>query len=609
MTRPARRRAAKSLPASGSTDTRRLISASIVLLVLVGCAFYPAFRSQFVHWDDYALVVENQWLNPPTAASLKHFWTAGHEGLYTPLAYTAWSFVAKLFPPMRGEPSSAAAFHVLNIVLHAGAVLGLLLLLFRLTRNVAASAVGAAIFAVHPIQTEPVVWISGMNNVLAGALSIGAIYCYVRFAQAEKNQRPLVWYGLASILFLLALFSKPTAVTVPVLVVLIDVLLLRRSVRSIALSIAPWVMMSIVFAIITRTVQPASTVTAPPLPFRFIVAADAMAFYLGKLFWPVNLCMDYSRTPGFLRGDSARYFTWIAPAVVLAIAIMFRRKLPPLLTGVLFAAAALLPVLGLTPFDFQNYSTVADRYMYLAMAGVAIALCGLLAKIPQRVATFAGTIVVITLALVTFVQATHWEDTRTLLARGIEVNPRSLMANRNLAALFLDANRLDDAQKFARQGVAMHPQSPDAHLNAAVVAAARQDLPTAIAHYEAANKLRPNHPATLYSLAGALAQSGQLDRALEYATLAVRLDPNDSQAHVNLGTVLAQRGDVDNAIIELRKGIRLAPNDVRAMTNLAVMLVTKQQQQEAVTLLRRAISIDPNFAPARGLLRELGVPN
>jgi tetratricopeptide (TPR) repeat protein len=568
------------------------------LTVLIPLVFSHVSFGQFLHWDDFTLVVNNPFLNPPRLESFAHFWTRPHEHLYTPLAYTIWAILAKIFP-LASLP--ATAFHLLNVILHIVATVLTFLLLQRLTKKTLAALIGAAIFAVHPLQVEPVAWISGMNNVLAGVFSIAAILAYVSHAQSDSPKRAKLFYIAATLCLLLALLSKPTAVVVPLLAAAIDLLILRREARKISLAIAPWIVLAAIFAIIARFAQP--PVQAQPLLFRGVVALDSLAFYISKLIWPVNLCVDYGRTPTWLASQSLRYFSWILPLVVILAATWSYRRWRFGLAGVVIFVMALVPVLGLTPFDFQQYSTVADRYAYLAMLGAALIVAGVIARWPAAIPIAA--IAVIALAIESSILSVNWISTRSLVQRTETINPQSLMANRGFAALLLDEGRPIQAEAFARRAVEFHPDSPDALKNLAAVLVARGQLPSAVEQYRRVLSLRPDDVAAHYSLAGALAQMGQLDQALSEARIAVRIDPDDAQAHLNLGTVLSQMGQNDAAMAELRLAVKLAPRDARANSNLGYLLLAKGQNAEALELFRIALQANPNFTAAQRGLQQL----
>jgi tetratricopeptide (TPR) repeat protein len=568
----------------------------LVLTLLIAATFLPVLFAQFVHWDDFTLVVNNSYFDPVRWESFVHFWTQPHVHLYTPLAYTVWALVAAIFSPT--VASSAFAFHLLNLLLHLLATVLAFLLLGRLTKNNLAAFFGAAVFAVHPLQVEAVAWISGMNNLLAGAISIGALLAYVLYAQSDSRRDAKIYYVIATLCLILALFSKPTAVVVPLLAIAIDFLILRRSVRQVTIAIGPWIALAVIFAVIARIAQP--PLQEQSLPLRMHVALDSLGFYFSKVFLPIKLCADYGRTPGWLAKQGGLFFPILV--LVIACAVASRRKS---LAAILIFAAALLPVLGFFPFDFQEYSTVADRYAYLPMLGVAILIAEIFANSRKSFVLPIMTFVVIVFAAMSFVQSGYWKDTNSLFERTLTINPESLMANRGYAAMFVEQGKLDDAETFAERAVTYHSDSPDAHLNLAAVFMARGDFARAAEQYDQTLLLRSNDVAGHYSLAGALAQLGHLDAALEQAQIATRLDPNDAQAHLNLGAVLSQMNRTDAAIAELRIAVQLAPRDVRANSNLGYLLLGKNQSTEAAKYFRAALEVNPNYLPAQRGLRQV----
>lgn len=574
--------------------------AAVGLALLVLFAFLPALSAKLLRWDDAALLSANPLLNPPTIASLWKIWSGPVAGLYTPLAYTLWAGAAALAEPARNP----ALYHALNLVLHAGATFAAFLLIRSLVPGVLAAFAGAAVFAVHPLQVEPVAWVAGMNNVLAGGLAIAAAWLYVLHARADDRRRRTTLLIATCATGALAMLAKPTAVVAPLLMLWIDLAALRRGWRRAVAATLPAFAIAVVLAIVARTIQPAEEIDRPPLAFRPVVALDALAFYAGKLIWPADLTIDYGRTPQWLSASAARYYTWIVPAAVLLAAVLLARRWRWLLVGAGWFALAMLPTLGLLAFDFQRYSTVADRYAYLSIVGAGVIVAAAVAARP-RVSAPVAAIGILALAAGTFMQSLHWEDDLSLMSRAIAVNPDSLAGNRTIAAILVDAGRADDALRFATRAVERHPRSADAWANLAAARMARGDFPAAVAAYERGLSLRPNDPTLLSSHSAALAQSGDLDRALLQAERAVQADPDFAPARLNLGTVYAQMNRIDDAVAELRAAHRLQPRDPRACTNLAAMLLAQGKALEAESLLQEALRSNPDFAPARRLLAEM----
>ena len=198
-------------------------------------------------------------------------------------------------PDVHGIALNPAYFHAANLLIHLASASAVLVLLRRTVAGGAAAVIGAAVFALHPLQVEPVAWAGdGLYAVLSGALSLWALCHYVKFAQASGSKK--VHATLASVLFVAALLSKPSAINVPLIAMVIDVMLLRRPLRKVWPLPAAWAAAGGIFVLAISRFHPTGYIDSP-LKWRPIVALDAIGFYLGKLLVPLWLMPDYGRRP------------------------------------------------------------------------------------------------------------------------------------------------------------------------------------------------------------------------------------------------------------------------------------------------------------------------
>lgn len=462
---------------------RWLIIAIIVLAT--AAAYWPVLTCGFVNYDDDKHILANPRFNPPTLKNALAYWTErGFFGLYIPVTYTAWTVVAQT--ARRGDSFSPAVFHVANLLVHACNAVLVYFILQRLLRGKPfAAMLGALMFALHPLQVEAVAWVSGFRDVFGGLLALLTILRYLDFLDASEPPARRNAYLIAAGAFALALLSKPTAVVLPLVLLIIDTLIRRRPWRAALTPLVPLIVMSLLAAAWARIVQPSILLSNPvPLAARPLVAADSVGFYLWKLAWPARLVPDYGR-------HDYRGLLSLAPAAILVALILLRLKTPLLLAGYLIFLAALLPVLGFVPFDFQEISNVADRYMYLPMLGAALALAAVMSRF-DSVAIRAGAFaVLIAFGIRTFEQAQIWRSTQTLFARNLEVNPRSWLACNNLGAEEADPAA---AERILRRSVMLKPDYADARINLGAVLAEQGRLAEAIEQFEIAIRLRPDLP-------------------------------------------------------------------------------------------------------------------
>ncbi len=576
--------------------------------------FVRLLSCDFTTWDDNLTVLTNPDLNPPTWTSFVHPWLKPHMDLYVPVTYMAWTlvaFVSSMLGPGQSGASgllNPAVFHAANILVHLLSVL----VVFRLIRDLGITtwpaAIGAAVFAVHPVQVEPVAWISGLKDVLCGLLSLLSIWQFLLFASGAGHRRR--HYVLGLIAFMLALLAKPSAVVVPALALIVVVMGKKQSIRSAGIALLPWLVAAVACVAWTTIVQPAH-LRAPHmrLYLRPLIATDALAFYLYKLLWPITLTIDYGRTPERAAGAGWIYYTWLAPLGVALLLIWKRRRWPLVGAGALFAVIAIAPVLGLIRFDFQLISTVADHYLYLAMAGVALSVSAFVQRASERwnrkAVAIAACAVIGLLGLRSILEEGHWQNTESLFHHVLQVNEQSWAAHQSLAVLYNDSGDPARALPHALRSVELAPNDAKNFGTLGSVLAKLGRIPEAAAAYRKSAELAPDSSEAHAALAGALAQLEQFPAAEAEARRAIELDPNEPRGHVNLGTLLASCGRTEEGIAELEKAIQLAPRQFpEARANLGFLLLQKGQTDQAMEQFRAALSINPNFMPARVGLQQ-----
>lgn len=510
----------------------------------------------FTNWDDNATVWENKNLLSPTPSSLWHMYR--HESdtahIFTPVTWTFWWLLATA----SARPTSAGKFalgphvyHSANVVLHAITSVVVFFLLRRLLRarssvpSDLAACGGALLFALHPVQVETVGWVSGTKDLLAGLFMVIAMLQYVGYATSPSPRRRVLHYVLTVIASIAAMLSKPSAVALPLILAAIDGLVLRRKTVQIVRGVVPLLMVTapvLLWSKATQTGQGLPTLVSPLL--RPLVATDALAFYLGKVLVPLRLTVDYGRYPRFVIDSGQAWFTWIVPVSIGIVVWLLRRRLPELLVGAVIFGLALLPVLGLVPFDFQQYSTVADHYLYVAMIGVALTVAALLNRMPAPAATAVAVLIAVGLGMLSFSQTQYWQDSFRLFRRAITVNPRSWLGYNNLAEAWAQRERYDLVGHYAHESIEINPQNFPAHMNLGVALLKLNDLPGATREFESAVRLQPTNSEAHTNLATAYAQAERMDEAIHHYQLALNLDPNNKIASEWLKVALKYREDL-----------------------------------------------------------------
>ena len=509
-----------------STSKPNTFVAAAILAIMTLLLFGRTVGFGWVGWDDDVHVTGNPRLHPVTIASVWEFWRAPYEGLYIPASYTLFAaetvLSRVLFPNGSLDPRP---FHALSIVLHATCVL----LVWRIlgTRVAAGwpAVAGAVLFAVHPLQVESVAWISEQRGLLSAMLCLGVL-SLSQGATTMPARR-----GLCVGLFALGILAKPQAVITPLLLAILDG---KGSWRSALGSLGrswPLLMTAAVVAVITKIQQPSewSWEGADVSSWlRPLVAGDAICFYAEKFLFPVGLCLDYGRTPARVLSNPL-----LVLRAVFVIAVIASICILPLLRSirvpVMLVVVGLLPVLGLVPFTFQAFSTVADRYAYLPMLGAAVGIAQAAGRVaPGRAIAAASGFAawMVALTALTLGQLPTWRDSEALNSQIIRVNAQSAGGRLGLAAAFLGSGRVQEAAE---------------ELRAAVTA-------------------NPDYAKARYELASTLHKLGLRPEAEEHYRAAIRLRPRWSYAHNDLGILLAEQGRLEEAIGHFREAVALRPD-------------------------------------------------
>jgi tetratricopeptide (TPR) repeat protein len=611
----------------------------IILVFVTVAVFWPVIGHQFLAYDDAVDVYKNPYLQARSLDNLLHFWRYPYEGLYTPLTYTVYALAAWAPALLAANPSAAVApdprlFHSLNLLLHLLSVLmvwrilGLLLRRTRLTGPGTAvdgnslplewaACGGALLFAIHPIQVEPVAWVAGFKDVLFGLLSLVAVWHYMRYVDAKtqpgesRPSRVRLHYGLATGAFILALLAKPTAVVLPVIVWLLAAWGWRRSWRGHIAGLSVWVIIALAWGILTRWVQPGSSlVFEPPVWARPLIAGDAVLFYLYKLVLPLRFGPDYGRTPQVVLEHGWLFLTGLIPFALAGWLWLKRKKLSWLVTAVGVFVVGLLPVLGLISFGFQRYSTVADRYVYLAMLGPALALAWGLTRPKKKLATICGAVVLGLFLLRSAWQIPYWHDTVTFFEHALQVNSNSYVAHVNLGFALAKQGQDVEAISHFNEALRLEPESATAHLNLGNALEHQGKFQDALQHYAEAIRIVPTFARAHTSMGVLLAKQGRYAEALDHHTEALRIEPGYAEAHQNLANVLTHQGKFEAAMQHYTEALRLNPGYAKAHTNFGIALAIQKRFDDALYHFSEALRLEPTSAKAHanlaGLLLQQG---
>jgi tetratricopeptide (TPR) repeat protein len=472
------------------------IAAALVAGVLA--VFAPLRGHDFVDYDDP--VWRTQLATGFSRAGLEHALAGEWVGNWIPASALSMLVSHAL------HDDRAPGYLLGNLALHAAATALLFAALARATGAWAPSAFVAAVFGWHPLHVESVAWVSQRKDVLCGLFVALALWLHAR-AAARPSRGARAATGAA---VLLALLSKPTAVTLPFALVLFDWWPLRRiecaartglpTLRGLAHSLRekwPLFALAAAVSVVTYRVQASTGALAAPdvLPFgvRAANALDALRQYLADAFWPSGLCVFYPH-PTAIESPFAAAATALALVAVSAALLRLARAAPAAAMGWLWFLGTLVPVLGLVQVGLQAR---ADRYTYLPLIGLAIAVAFPLARraaprpAARRALGATALAAVAALGVAARAQVHTWRDSLALYARAVEIGPPNAFASLGYGRALRRAGRGDDAVAFLGDAARMRPTDPLPYLELAEHYAERGELGVAIEHQQRAVERAP----------------------------------------------------------------------------------------------------------------------
>lgn len=588
----------------------RRFLAPLTVSLLTFLAFLPALANEFVNWDDAAFLLDVPQYRGLGWEHLRWMFTAFHSAHYQPLTSLTYGLDFHFWGL---EP---LGYHLTSILLHTGNALLFYLLCLRLlardatqAADVLGAALAALLFALHPLRVESVAWISERRDVLSGFFYLLTVHCWLRGVRTPDGSRRL-WAVLAWSSYLLALLSKAMVVTLPAVLVILDIYPLGRlsgspadwldgRYRAVWREKIAFAVPALAFAALAFHAQAESRSLVSWADAGWIDrAAQALlglSFYLWKTLLPLRLSPLYE---WYWQSEPLRFVLGGALAAAVTGAVVLMRR-PAVSAAYAAYVVTLLPVLGIVKSGPQ---TVADRYSYLACLPLAV-LAGAGARNLARrwtdgrhggqaaISVVAVAALMGGLSWLTFRQISVWRDSISLWSHALRLEPASFVARINLGAAYFERGRRGEAVLLLDEHMQIHPRDSGSGLEAIRITARKWETLPEVA--------KPHNDAGV-----ARSARGEWDMAVWHFRKALRLDPSLWRTHNNLGLAHYRQGRFKEAVESYEECLRLAPRFAEGRTNLGIALMRLGRSDEAVAHFKEAVARDPSYQPARDSLNR-----
>jgi tetratricopeptide (TPR) repeat protein len=589
-------------------DFSRRTLLSLLCLILLGSAVYlNTLHNQFV-FDDLPLIRDNPSIS--NLARVPSYLFSGIDNApYRPLRWMSYA-IDYQFSGLK-----PVAYHVSNIAYHLLTVITIYFTIVALTGSGAAAFIAACLFAVHPVHTDSVTYISGRRDILS---TLFYILGFFLFLQARQKNRPrLLIFALAS--YLLAIGSKEMAVTLPAMFFFYDLInnlsaegpRLRRCAAGLKKIVSRYKLFYLCFFIPAVLFTGYKVLIKSPsnkigfyggeLYIQLLTLAKILVYYIKLLLYPVTLIADYSFNSFPLSTSFFEPATLVSILLLCLIALVTARLLftdAVMAFAVIWFFVTLLPVCHL----FPHHELLAEHYLYLPSFGFVLLVSLLLVRAAANprwkypVYTFLALIIVL-FSLRTFDRNYDWKNSFTLWSKTVETVPSCVRAINNLGIEYYNRKDYQTAKSLYQKAIQLQPAYEKAYYNLGNIYKEEKDYERALAMYEKTAELNPTNNKNFNNLGNAYAIQKKFPEAIKAYRRALEINPNYAEAYNNLGNVYRSLQEYDQAIAHYEKALTLHRGYIDAYYNLADTYSSLKQDEQSVKVLFRAMEANW-FLPA-----------
>lgn len=573
---------------SSATLVSPVVAYTLCTLAVV-LSYWLIRNLEFLSWDDNVYVYENPLVRNLSWTGIQDIFRNFVMGNYHPLVILSYAIeysIAGIKPNL---------YHLTNLGLHIGTTLLVLRLSHQITKNLSLALTLALLFGLHPLRVESVAWVTERKDVLYGFFYLAALSGWMIFRESKNY----LHYAGVMLLFILSCLSKGQAVTLPIAIILIELLSGKQPkdlIRNIPVLIAFFP--SLIFGIIAIYAQKSGGNIRSSEAFsaveQLLIGCWSMLFYIPKFIFPFPLVPFYPYPDAPLA--AVWYITPLAVAGLGGLLFFTWKKEKNIFFGLSFFLLHILPVAQFLPV---GNAIAADRYFYIPGIGLTwLVAWGLFKLLPEKKALLAGINISLIWGFMSYHQVKVWKNTETFFSYIIEKDPSVDFAFVNLGRYLEKQNRKREAADIYLAGIKANPEYPDQYNDGGYTLSHLGKYDSAKILLLKAISLAPDMAEAYNNMGYNFSMMQQFDSSEVYLKESIRLNPKNETAFNNLGSTYSMQGKLNEAIQTFEKAIQLKPDYADAYNNQGSSYGMLGDNTKALELFQKAISLKPEFGGA-----------
>lgn len=600
-----------------------------ILAVAILIVYYNSLLNPFI-WDDLYLIEGNafikSWAHIKDIFATQLFQGSGAESnFYRPIQSITLALDHAIWH------LNPIGYHITNILLHILTVVLIYFLLLKLTLDNTISLFTSLLFAIHPINTEAITYLSGRADPLSAVFFLSAFITYIKYRENKK----IVFYLISLSSFALALLSREGSIILPFLLCLYLAVFTDKKNRALT-GLIPFFVISLIYILARLTVlnfhETALISHKVALLNRLMTTSRAVFIYLSLLILPINLRMERYLITSKTIFEPTTLLSVIGVICIFIVAIKLFRRSRLVFFSIAWFFITLLPYSNIVPLN----AMMAEHWLYLPSIGFFLIFTTLIFKFFKRVGVYIFLGILIAYSLVTVNQNQYWKNPLIFYPRILKFNPGSWCAHYNLGVVYSRLGLYDDAMNELSGAIALRPDYAGVYYELGIVYFNKGEIDRAISQYEKALELKPGYADAYYNLGRTYEKSGQFEpaennyrkaahhnpvfskayaslgdlhrylnnynEAINQYRLALKFDPKLVEVYINLGAVYETTGMLNDSITTYETGIRYYPKSAILHYNLGLVYKKQGMLDKAIEEYSTAIKLKPDYAEAYGNL-------